>query len=475
METYSYDSQNRLIGWTDGVSAISYAHDALDRRIAVTLDGVTESFVYDPWSPYSAIANDVLLDFEDGALVRRWLHGPEVDEPLAYERYAGTTAGGTGTALELFRNRLGSVILAVSVSTGAVAAEYDYDSFGQRTLVQGTEEVRYGFTSREHDALTGLIHYRARAYDPLTGRFLQRDPIGFASGDLNLYAYVENDPYNFTDPSGLSALSSFTNVARQSAQATRSAVGTIGGGVLNLARNIANGLSSSRTVATVAAVDRAVSCGSAVANAATGNYGGAAADGAGCVAGGVIDRVIGDAINGVRTGVRRLRGTCSFDEATLVLTDAGYVPISEVGVEDLVLSRDELSGETAYQRVLDVYANHYDVTVTLTIADLETAATQEIVSNEIHPFFAVPSEARVIPASSEGHLYRGAIPGGAWIDAVGLRPGDLLLQDDGEWSEVVSVVATDAPLQAFNLSVAEFHTYFVAGELGEDAVWVHNN
>ncbi|WP_227288065.1 RHS repeat-associated core domain-containing protein, partial [Boseongicola sp. H5] len=119
------------------------------------------------------------------------------------------------------------MILAVSVSTGAVAAEYDYDSFGQRTLVQGTEEVRYGFTSREHDALTGLIHYRARAYDPLTGQFLQRDPIGFASGDLNLYAYVENDPYNFTDPSGLSALSSFTNLTRQSTQTARSAVGTI--------------------------------------------------------------------------------------------------------------------------------------------------------------------------------------------------------------------------------------------------------
>jgi len=33
--------------------------------------------------------------------------------------------------------------------------------------------------------------------------FLQRDPIGFAAGDLNLYAYTWNDPYNWTDPSGL--------------------------------------------------------------------------------------------------------------------------------------------------------------------------------------------------------------------------------------------------------------------------------
>jgi RHS repeat-associated protein len=233
---------------------ISYAYDALDRRIAVTVDGVTEAFVHDPWSPYSTIANDVLLDFEDGALVRRWLHGPEVDEPLAYERYAGTTAGGSGTALELFRNRLGSVILAVSVSTGAVAAEYDYDSFGQRTLVQGTEEVRYGFTAREHDARTGLIHYRARAYDPLTGRFLQRDPIGFASGDLNLYAYVENDPYNWTDPSGLTP-SAGTAVGIQRDSATRGALSPVFSGVLGFAQRLANAMRGYQSIAgTVSAV-----------------------------------------------------------------------------------------------------------------------------------------------------------------------------------------------------------------------------
>ncbi|WP_375552746.1 RHS repeat-associated core domain-containing protein [Rhodophyticola porphyridii] len=215
---------------------------------------MTESFVYDPWSPYSSIANDVLLDFEDGALVRRWLHGPEVDEPLAYERYAGTTAGGTGTALELFRNRLGSVILAVSVSTGAVAAEYDYDSFGQRTLVQGTEEVRYGFTSREHDARTGLIHYRARAYDPLTGRFLQRDPIGFASGDLNLYAYVENDPYNWTDPSGLTAVDGAATIGRSAGMST--GLSGLFGGVLNLVNAIRASLVSAAAIGTGVAMNQ---------------------------------------------------------------------------------------------------------------------------------------------------------------------------------------------------------------------------
>jgi len=61
----------------------------------------------------------------------------------------------------------------------------------------------YTFTAREYDPETGLYFYRARYYDPTQGRFLTRDPIGFAGGDVNLYAYVSNDPVNWSDPWGL--------------------------------------------------------------------------------------------------------------------------------------------------------------------------------------------------------------------------------------------------------------------------------
>nr|WP_286193639.1 RHS repeat-associated core domain-containing protein [Boseongicola sp. H5] len=171
--------------------------------------------------------------------------------------------------------------MAVSVSTGAVAAEYDYDSFGQRTLVQGTEEVRYGFTAREHDARTGLIHYRARAYDPLTGQFLQRDPIGFASGDLNLYAYVENDPANSIDPSGL--IEGSVTTARSAGMS--SGLGGIFNATLGLANNIRTALMSTTSLTSVTAAanvaDRALSC--------------ASGDVLGCAAGRTVDRVLGNA------------------------------------------------------------------------------------------------------------------------------------------------------------------------------------
>ena len=201
VETYTYDSQNRLVGYASPTTTASYAYDAMDRRIAKTVDGAVASFVYDPWNPYFTVANEVLLDFEQGSLVKRWLHGADVDEPLAFESYTSTTLGGTGAAHEMFADRLGSITEVIETATNTVAANYEYDSFGQRYSI-GLNQ-RYGFTAREVDDESGLMYFRARHYDPTVGQFVQRDPTGFAAGDLNLYAYTWNDPYNWTDPSGL--------------------------------------------------------------------------------------------------------------------------------------------------------------------------------------------------------------------------------------------------------------------------------
>jgi uncharacterized protein RhaS with RHS repeats len=51
-----------------------------------------------------------------------------------------------------------------------------------------------------------MYFYRARYYDQKVGRFVTKDPISFAGGDVNLYAYVLNNPVNLIDPDGLSPL-----------------------------------------------------------------------------------------------------------------------------------------------------------------------------------------------------------------------------------------------------------------------------
>ncbi|HBQ37507.1 MAG TPA: hypothetical protein DD714_00595 [Candidatus Omnitrophica bacterium] len=105
---------------------------------------------------------------------------------------------------------LGSVTALVEDASGVVEERYQYDSFGQPTILapDGTPRTcsAFGnpflFTGREYDCESGLYYYRARYYDPRTGRFLQEDPLGLM-GAINLYRYALNNPVNRVDPFGL--------------------------------------------------------------------------------------------------------------------------------------------------------------------------------------------------------------------------------------------------------------------------------
>ena len=97
----------------------------------------------------------------------------------------------------LHADRLGSVV-ATTNSAGAVTA-YAYGPYGEPQTWAGS---RFRYTGQLALPEAQLYHYRARAYDPMLGRFLQTDPIGYGDGP-NIYAYVHGDPVNGTDPSGM--------------------------------------------------------------------------------------------------------------------------------------------------------------------------------------------------------------------------------------------------------------------------------
>ena len=99
-------------------------------------------------------------------------------------------------------DRLGSVRVLTD-ATGAVIDRINYDGFGNILAeTNPSASDRYLWTGREFDRVTGLQYNRARYYDPTTGRWTTEDPIGFASGEANLYRYAGNDPTNATDPVG---------------------------------------------------------------------------------------------------------------------------------------------------------------------------------------------------------------------------------------------------------------------------------
>ena len=87
-------------------------------------------------------------------------------------------------------------------SAGTVVQRMDYDVWGNVTNDTNPGFQPFGFAGGIYDRDTGLTRFGARDYDPETGRWTAKDPIGLAGG-LNLYGYVTNDPVNFIDPEGL--------------------------------------------------------------------------------------------------------------------------------------------------------------------------------------------------------------------------------------------------------------------------------
>ncbi len=244
VETYSYDSQNRLVGYVSPTTTASYAYDALDRRVGKVVGAAQTAYVYDMSQVDPLAHDDIVMEWDTASfptLTRRWLHSPSVDEPVGFEDYVGTSGVGSGTERSMFADRQGSVIWVTDTTSSSIVAAYQYDGYGVLTQTQGSLSQPFGYTGREFDAESGLYHYRARSYDPRTGSFVQSDPLMFNAGQLGLYVYVANDPFGWGDPSGLSTAVE-CGTGRAKGGACGSMAGLLSGafnGILSLGQRIA--------------------------------------------------------------------------------------------------------------------------------------------------------------------------------------------------------------------------------------------
>ncbi|MGH7484017.1 MAG: RHS repeat-associated core domain-containing protein, partial [bacterium] len=180
--TFGYDTENHLISASKtGISA-SYVYDGMHRQIQKTVGSTKTRYVY--------AGSKRILDYDgSGSLETRYIFGPGMDEPLI-----AITSGGTITYLH--SDRQGSIIAETNTS-GAVTGPFKYSAFGESASVPASG---FGFTGQRYDSETGLYYWKARYMSPALGRFLQPDPIR----SNNDYPYVDNDPLNTLDSTGLS-------------------------------------------------------------------------------------------------------------------------------------------------------------------------------------------------------------------------------------------------------------------------------
>ncbi len=208
---FEWDYRNRLIVVTDEdslgtlIQKVEFIYDALDHRIAKSVDADPEDGI-DPAVTYFVYDGiNVLLEFVDDDGISgpndphfgmRYFHGPFVDQTMAQEDDSGNVEW-------LLADHQGAIRDIID-NTGILLNHISYDSFGNIIVkTNPTIETRYAFTGREYDKEIDLYFYRARYYDAEIGRFINEDPIVYASGDVNLYRYVNNNPLIYVDPSGL--------------------------------------------------------------------------------------------------------------------------------------------------------------------------------------------------------------------------------------------------------------------------------
>lgn len=157
-----------------------------------------------------------MAKLKDGQVIERYLWQDKITLLATYDGngnlkqrfsytlgHAPTSFTENGNTYYLLTDQLGSPRV-ITDNAGQVVKAIEYDAYGNVIADSNPSiTIPFGFAGGLKDDDTGLIRFGYRDYDPKTGRWTARDPIGFAGGDTNLYGYVLGDPVNWIDPTGL--------------------------------------------------------------------------------------------------------------------------------------------------------------------------------------------------------------------------------------------------------------------------------
>jgi RHS repeat-associated protein len=181
VNTYAYDSANRLTA-ISGQQSAAFVYSGLDDRLQQTVNGVTTNYTLD----LNTGLTQVLDDGENA-----YLYG--------VDRIAQVNTGTEyflGDALESVRQ--------LTNSQGSITLTKSYAPYGEVMASAGSGASVFAYTGEQQD-VSGLVYLRARYYDPINSRFLNRDTWGGEANlpmSFNRWNYTNANPVNYTDPSG---------------------------------------------------------------------------------------------------------------------------------------------------------------------------------------------------------------------------------------------------------------------------------
>jgi len=185
IRAFEWDARNQLVAITVGTHRSEFAYDGLRRRVRMIekTSGTVQSDTSLVWCELSICEE---RDYAGSTVINRSFNRGEQVGSVSY----------------FFNSdHLGSVA-AVTNSSAASVARYDFDPRGRRTLVGGVDVTSAGYTGHKIHGSSNLALAPFRALDSAIGRWLSQDPIGLRGGP-NLYAYSLNNPLSHVDPLGL--------------------------------------------------------------------------------------------------------------------------------------------------------------------------------------------------------------------------------------------------------------------------------
>ncbi|MCX6580465.1 MAG: hypothetical protein NT166_09800 [Candidatus Aminicenantes bacterium] len=198
---FTYDYRNQLVRAVGVNTTTDFKYDPLGHRVKKIVStgsqGKTSQYFYD---------GDQLIEERDGNdnVLKQYIYGDGIDEIIRMDKYEGATV----TSYYFHTDANGSVT-SITDKDGNLIERVTYDTYGMPTFLDPTGNVipeslignTILFQGREYDKETNLYYYRARYYDPIMGRFLQNDPMGYQDS-MNLYQGFNMNPVNFIDPFG---------------------------------------------------------------------------------------------------------------------------------------------------------------------------------------------------------------------------------------------------------------------------------